>query len=176
MKRSRHSQTTLPNTLGELEFSVMAVVWQATSTDEGLGGVDAKRILEVISAEQPSTLSTIQSTLERLVRKGMLERRKQGHAFYYTALVSRSALLGLLMKDVIGLLHDGRPDTILSSFVNVASRISSAALDQLEQLIRHKRRQLETQAEDRLDEQFAARSDKPSGTRSMGQEDLTDDD
>lgn len=127
----------------------MTVVWQSTATTEGSDGVDAKHILEVISAEQPSTLSTIQSTLERLVRKGMLERRKQGHAFYYTALVSRSALLGLLMKDVIGLLHDGRPDTILSSFVNVASRISTAALDQLEQLIRHKRRQLAEQEEER---------------------------
>lgn len=125
----------------------MTVVWQSTSKEEYAEGVDAKRILEVISADERSTLSTIQSTLERLVRKGMLERRKQGHAFLYTALVSRSDLLGLLLKDVIGLLHDGRPDTILSSFVNVASRISTAALDQLEHLIRHKRRQLDDQGE-----------------------------
>jgi hypothetical protein len=60
--------------------------------------------------------------------------------------VSRPELLGLLLKDVIRLLHDGSPDTILSSFVNVASRIDTAALDRLENLIRDKRAQMEDQA------------------------------
>jgi predicted transcriptional regulator len=138
MKKSRHAQSTLPNTLGELELCVMAEVWQAP-------GIDAKRVVERISQHHPSTLSTIQSTLERLVRKGMLDRAKQRQAFSYTALVSRAELLGLLLKDVIRLLHDGTPDTILSSFVNVASRIDNSALDHLELLIRQKREQLERQ-------------------------------
>lgn len=136
VKKSRHAQSTLPNTLGELELNVMSEVWQQP-------GIDAKTVAERISRNHPSTLSTIQSTLERLVRKGMLERVKQGHAFSYSALVSRAELLGLLMKDVIGLLHDGSPNTILSSFVNVASNIDEAALDHLEQLIQRKREQLE---------------------------------
>lgn len=114
----------------------MAEIWQAP-------GVDAKAVTERISRHHPSTLSTIQSTLERLVRKGMLEREKQRQAFSYTALVSRAELLGLLMKDVIGLLHDGSPNTILSSFVNVASNIDETALDHLEHLIQRKRAQLE---------------------------------
>lgn len=138
MKKSRHSQSTLPNTLGELELAVMDSVW---TSPEGL--CDAKQVLDRITQRHPSTLSTIQSTLERLVRKGMLDREKQGHAFIYTALVSRAELLGLLLKDVIRLLHDGSPDTILSSFVNVASRIDTSALDHLERLIKQKRRQLE---------------------------------
>lgn len=135
MKKSRHAQSTLPNTLGELELSVMDGIWQSR-------GLDAKQVHEHISLQHPSSLSTIQSTLERLVRKGLLQREKQRHAFLYTALVSRADLLGLLLKDVIRLLHDGRPDTILSSFVNVASNIDVSALDHLEQLIRRKRKQL----------------------------------
>ena len=136
MKKSRHAQSTLPHTLGELELCVMSEVWKAP-------GIDARQVLDNISRHHPSTLSTIQSTLERLVRKGLLDREKLGHAFIYKALVSRAELLGLLLKDVIHLLHDGSPDTILSSFVNVASRIDTSALDQLEQLIQRKRRQLE---------------------------------
>jgi predicted transcriptional regulator len=136
MKKSRHAQTTLPHTLGELELCVMAEIWR-------LPGVDAKQIVERISIHHPSSLSTIQSTLERLARKGLLEREKQGHAFVYTALVSRAELLGLLLKDVIRLLHDGSPETILTSFVNVASRIDTSALDHLERLIQRKRQQME---------------------------------
>ena len=136
MKKSRHAQTTLPHTLGELELCVMAEIWQAS-------GIDAKQIAERISLHHPSSLSTIQSTLERLVRKGLLDREKQGHAFIYTAVVSRAELLGLLLKDVIRLLHDGSPETILTSFVNVASRIDTSALDHLERLIQRKRKQME---------------------------------
>ncbi|MDY6983557.1 MAG: BlaI/MecI/CopY family transcriptional regulator [Pseudomonadota bacterium] len=146
MKKSRHAQSTLPNTLGELELCVMAEIWQAP-------GIDAKTVAELISRQHPSTLSTIQSTLERLVRKGLLEREKFGHAFNYTALVSRAELLGLLMKDVIGLLHDGSPNTILSSFVNVASNIDESALDHLEHLIQRKRAQLEQRRADTMDAQ-----------------------
>jgi predicted transcriptional regulator len=141
MKKSRHAQTTLPHTLGELELCVMAEIWQSP-------GIDAKQLVEKISRHHPSSLSTIQSTLERLVRKGLLEREKQGHAFIYTAFVSRAELLGLLLKDVIRLLHDGSPETILTSFVNVASRIDTAALDHLERLIQRKRKQMEEDAHD----------------------------
>ena len=119
----------------------MAEIWHAP-------GIDAKTVTERISCHHPSTLSTIQSTLERLVRKGMLEREKQRQAFSYTALVSRAELLGLLMKDVIGLLHDGSPNTILSSFVNVATNIDESALDHLEHLIQRKRAQLDLRRAD----------------------------
>jgi len=118
----------------------MASVWRSP-------GIEAKQVQEKLAQRQHSSLSTIQSTLERLVRKGLLDREKRGHAFGYTACVSRAELLGRLLKDVIGLLHDGNPDTILSSFVNAASRIDNTALDQLEQMIQHKRRQ-QTQEQD----------------------------
>src|SRR5690606_1067476 len=136
MKKTRHAQNTLPHSLGELELRVMASVWRSP-------GIEAKEVQEALASRQESSLSTVQSTLERLVRKGLLEREKRRHAFIYTAAVSRAELLGKLLKDVIRLLHDGSPDTILSSFVNVASRIDDTALDHLEQLIQHKRRQLE---------------------------------
>jgi len=141
MKKTRHAQNTLPHSLGELELRVMASVW-------GKPDIEAKEVQETLADRQQSSLSTIQSTLERLVRKGLLNRQKRGHAFIYTAAVTRAELLGTLIKDVIRLLHDGRPDTILSSFVNVASRIDDSALDHLEELIQHKRRQLDDAAHD----------------------------
>ena len=89
----------------------MEVVWRQSA-------IEAKQVLERIADVRPVNLSTIQTTLERLVRKGLLEREKRGHAFVYRAAVSRSQMLGTLIKDVIHLLHDGKADTILSSFIN----------------------------------------------------------
>lgn len=134
MNKPRHSHTTLPNALGELELWVMEYIWQ-------FPGNNAKQIKENLTLQRPSKLSTVQSTLERLVRKKFLSRTKQGHAFNYFPQISRSELLANLMSDIISLLHDGSTDTILSSFVNVADKIDDTALDELENLIKSKRQQ-----------------------------------
>ena len=140
MKKTRHSHNALPNAVGELELRVMQSVWQQP-------GSDARAITADITAERQCSLSTVQSTLERLVRKGLLRRKKQSHAYRYFAVRSRGEMLGSMLKDVIRLLHDGQADTILSSFVNVAANLDDNALDELEAMIRRKRIQERRQAE-----------------------------
>ena len=131
--RPRRSHNALPNAVGELELKVLECVWQTP-------GIDARQINSQLLTEGPCRLSTVQASLERLVRKELLEREKDGHAFRYFAARSRSELLGSMLTDVIQLLHDGRANTILSSFVNVADRLNENALDELEALIQRKRR------------------------------------
>lgn len=129
----RRAHNTLPAALGELELLVMQTLWQNPD-------IDARTIATEIPGERTPSLSTIQSTLERLVRKGYLSRSKRRHAYYYSAEVSRGELLGSMLGDVIRLLHDGRSDTILSSFVSVADSLDETALDELEEMIRRKKR------------------------------------
>ncbi len=135
MSATRRSHNTLPNSLGELELKVMELIW----SDPGL---TAQRVTEHLSNDAPCQLSTVQTTLERLVRKGCLRREKKGHAYQYFAQKSRSELLGSMLVDVIQLLHDGQADTILSSFVNVAARLDDDALNELEKLIQQKRQEI----------------------------------
>ncbi|MCB1670379.1 MAG: BlaI/MecI/CopY family transcriptional regulator [Gammaproteobacteria bacterium] len=130
----RHAHNALTSTLGELELLVLEKIWASP-------GMDAKSLLAQLSANRRLSLSTVQSTLERLVRKQHLEREKNGHAFCYFPLQSRAELMGSMLREVIQLLHDGQANTILSSFVNVADRLDEKALDQLEALIQRKRRE-----------------------------------
>jgi len=126
----------LPNTLGELELGVLEALWETPH-------LDAKAIHERIPRLRRTSLSTVQSTLERLYRKEMVDRNKQGHAYHYFTLVSRGNLLGRMMGDVIALLHDGSLETILSSFVNVAADMDESSLLELEALIEKKKQDLE---------------------------------
>lgn len=135
MDRTRHSHTTLPHALGELELCVLEHVWQTP-------GLNARQIAGDLSVNKPTALSTIQTTLERLVVKGHLARQKQSHAYIYSAKVSRAEFLGNMLRDVIHLLHDGRANTILNSFVNVAVKLDETALDELENLIKEKRKEM----------------------------------
>ena len=65
----RHSRT--PN-LGEREMAIMEVLWHA-------GPQSAQSIQQTL--DDPISLSTVQSTLERLHRKQLLERQKNGRAY-----------------------------------------------------------------------------------------------
>lgn len=134
MLKTRSSSNILSHNLGELELRVLEALWQRPH-------LDARQVREALCAETPQRrtpgLSTIQSTLE----KAYIDRIKQGHAFTYHASVSRGNLLGRMLGDVIQLLHDGRMETILSSFVQVASDMDEASLDALEALIKLRKTQ-----------------------------------
>ncbi len=140
MIKRRSSSNVLPNTLGELELLVMEALWQQPHQD-------AKNVCSNIPSDRQPTLNTVQSTLERLYKKGLVDRIKSGHAYTYYASVSRSNLLARLMGDVIHLLHDGRLETILSSFVNVAADLDEKSLSDLEALIARKKQELGGRAE-----------------------------
>lgn len=132
MVKARSASNIFTLNLGELELRVLELLWRHP-------GLDAKQVRSDLSGQRTPSLSTIQSTLERLFRKNYVERVKQGHAYAYFATVTRGKLLGRMLGDVIQILHDGSMETILSSFVNAAAEMDESSLDALEQMIQQRR-------------------------------------
>jgi hypothetical protein len=62
MLKQRSSSNVMPTNLGELELRVMQILWQRPH-------MDARQIREALPGMRTPTLSTVQSTLERLYRK-----------------------------------------------------------------------------------------------------------
>ena len=83
--------------------------------------------------------NTVQSTMDRLFRKGLLDREKVSHAFVYRPAVSREELSTQVLGDVLETLAGGETGVMLSAFVNIAEREGDDALAQLEELIAKKR-------------------------------------
>lgn len=142
MNSKRLSNNILPRSLGELELAILQVLWESDS-------LSAKAILQALEIDRKVGLSAIQSSLESLRNKNLLEYHKQRQAFVYTPIISRSELMGQFVGDIIQTLHDGKLDTILSSFVSVASKINDSALDELEKLIQNKRLENKTQTKEK---------------------------
>lgn len=113
--------------LGELEIEMMELVWR----DER---VTARAALECLSA-RTICLSTVQTTLERLTRKGLLRRERHGRAFVYVVQIQRAELLALLMHDLAQEFATGRFEPLLSGFQNLVDQLNperaKAALDTL---------------------------------------------
>ena len=92
-----------------------------------------------------SAYTTLMTTLERLHRKGVLERRKVGRAFAYRAVSSRQELeSGLVTRALQSVLKGASAEPILSFFVEEVSRQDDRLLDELERLVREKRRKQES--------------------------------
>ena len=88
--------------------------------------------------------TTLMTTLDRLYRKGVIDRVKQGRAFVYESRYTRESLQSGLAADTLQLLLSTdraamRP--ILSCFVDAIGRQDRELLDELMALVRQKQRE-----------------------------------
>ena len=100
--------------------------------------------------EERIAYTTLMTTLDRLYKKRLLDRRKDGRAFFYSAAVSREEFEHGIREDVIdGLLGHGaegvRP--VLACIVETVSEHDRKLLDELERLIKEKKRELRQKTE-----------------------------
>jgi predicted transcriptional regulator len=126
----------LESSLGVLERQVMTLVWNQ-------GETSVRDARDRIGSEVAYT--TIMTTMDRLFRKGLLARRKVGRAFLYHATASRAEMEGAVASDLVHSLlqrADSNSLPILSSLVDVVSEGDRTLLDELERLVREKRRAL----------------------------------
>jgi len=88
--------------------------------------------------------TTLMTTLDRLHKKGLLNRRREGKAFVYCARMSREELEQNAMRDVIDALLEDRkdPSPVVACFVDAITNEDESLLAQLEEQIRKRRAEL----------------------------------
>jgi len=118
--------------LGELEMAVLEHLWGEESGN-------AKAVHRNIGTQRGISLNTIQSTLERLFKKKLLNREKVSHSYVYSPSVQRGELMSQLIDEVVTTLSGGKTDYLLSAFIDYAVRADESSLDRLEQLIAQRR-------------------------------------
>jgi predicted transcriptional regulator len=114
---------TTPYDLGHLESQVMQILWARTECN-------VREMVDVLP--RPLAYTTVMTTLDRLFKKGMLNRRKEERAFVYRARFTRSEW------------ELKRADTLISCLVDAVGPQEAAVLDNLENKIRIKRIELES--------------------------------
>ena len=127
--------------LGELEKRVLHYLWEAPEAD-------AKQAHGALTKRKGGTLNTIQSTLDRLFKKGLLTRQKQGHAYYYRAKLDRKELIAQLIQDVTSDFISKDEDSLMAAFTSVSAGLDDEKLSQLETLIQQQRHRLSQEDSD----------------------------
>lgn len=119
--------------LGELELAVLDHLWKVQEAD----------VLETHSAvgeRRGITVNTVGSALERLFRKGLVSREKVSHAYRYSPTMDRDTFRARKLVDAAGGTKELANEGLLAAFVEVLADTRVEALDDLEALIRLKRK------------------------------------
>ncbi|WP_057831473.1 BlaI/MecI/CopY family transcriptional regulator [Colwellia sp. TT2012] len=125
--------------LGELEKQVLEYLWKTQPAD-------AKQVHSYFEKNRGGSLNTIQSTLERLFKKELLGRVKNGHAYQYYPKVSRHDLIGQLIKNVTNDFVEDE-NSVIAAFSSISSDLDEKQLDKLEAMIAQQRQKLQKTAE-----------------------------
>jgi predicted transcriptional regulator len=123
--------------LGHLEIAVMEILWKR-------GESNVHQVAQ--SLERPLAYTTVMTTLDRLYKKGLLERRKAERAYLYSARQSRQEWEHRAAADfVAGYLVRPHPagELLISCLVDAVGQQNEKLLDELEKKIRLKRRELD---------------------------------
>lgn len=111
----------------------MEILWE----DAPLSVRDVKRRL----GRSKLAYTTIMTTLDRLYRKGLLARTKNGLAFVYQPAIDRAEYQRRVVQAALTPLLEHGAGPVLAAFVDVAAGTDAENLDRLEQLIAARRRQ-----------------------------------
>ena len=123
--------------LGTLERKTLEEVWRRKETN-------VRQV--VVALGDNFAYTTIMTTLDRLYKKGYLDRKKAGRAFSYTARMSPEELRVGLAGDVIVGLIDGATkhvEPVLACIVDAVSDRDRELLDELERLVKEKKASLD---------------------------------
>src|SRR5216684_9164198 len=126
--------------LGKLERQVLDEAWRRSE-------VSVRDIF--LAFDEKVAYTTLMTTLDRLYKKRLLERRKDGRAFLYAPAVSRDELEHGIREDVIdGLLGGGAEgiQPVLACIVDTVSENDRQLLDELDRLVKEKKQELRRKA------------------------------
>lgn len=136
MRGFKRPREVASQALGKLEWQVLNEIWRR----------DEVSVRDVYLALGESVAyTTVMTTLDRLFKKKLLTRRKDGRAFVYLPAVSPDEFEQGIREDVIdGLLGHGADavQPVLACIVDTVSEHDRELLDELDRLIKEKRREL----------------------------------
>jgi len=122
--------------LGRLEFELMQILWSRGECNVR----DACNLLD-----RPLAYTTVMTTLDRLYKKGLLERHMLERAYLYAARFTREEWERQRAENLVaGFLAGSNPsrELLLSSLLEAVGEHDPGLLDELEKQIRRKRKEL----------------------------------
>jgi BlaI family transcriptional regulator, penicillinase repressor len=90
-----------------LELECLKALWS-------LGAANVKDVREVLTERRNLAYTTVMTVLDRLVKKGVVDRRKEGRSFVYLPLTQREELRRLAVQELVDAFFDGSREELIA--------------------------------------------------------------
>lgn len=94
-----------------LELECLKALWN-------LGEGNVKDVRNALTGNRNLAYTTVMTVLDRLTRKGGVNRRKVGRSFVYMPVLSRDVLRRLAVQDLVNRFFEGSQDALLDHLTN----------------------------------------------------------
>lgn len=102
-----------------LELLCLKALWS-------LQEATVKTVQQVVCGTRPLAYTTIMTVLERLVRRGIITRRKAGRAFLYVPQTTRESMRRMALREFVESFFDGNEDELLEYLQSQRARQAQA--------------------------------------------------
>ncbi len=92
--------------LGMLERAVMETLWDLTGPATGEPDATARQVVDTLAASRSLAYTTVLTVLDRLERKGLVRRLREGRPHRYAPAATREAYAAELMLEALGRASD----------------------------------------------------------------------
>ncbi|MDQ7055038.1 MAG: BlaI/MecI/CopY family transcriptional regulator [Persephonella sp.] len=118
-----------PSPFGELEEQIMEFLW-----DKGSGTVKEVR---TYLGENRFAHTTVMTVMDRLYKKGILRRKKEGKGYRYCPVMSREEFEREMAKRVVSDIIKSSPSGV-AAFEGVVEELSEEEIEKLREILNRK--------------------------------------
>lgn len=122
-----------PNALdlrGELQAEVMATIWE-------LGEAQVEDVRQAQPEERRSAYTTLQTVMNRLADRGLLERQRQGSAYVYRPRYEEADHLSRTLGERLA---GARPEVRRAALINLVGTLEPGEIDEISRYANRVRR------------------------------------
>lgn len=128
IKNFKYDEVGLNRFFGSLEAKIMEILWVENE-------LSIKEVQQRLEKDKPINFNTVMTVMNRLVEKGILEKRSQGRLSLFRPIQSKEDFIEEQSKKLTDNLLDEFGGVVINHMIDSLKEVDQTLLDKLEQKI-----------------------------------------
>ena len=129
IRKFKMNESGLNRFFGPLEAKIMDILWNDVE-------MTIKDVQQVLEQEKSTNFNTVMTVMNRLVEKGILQKRLEGRSSLYKTVLSRVDFLNTQSKEMTNELMDEFGSVVVSHMLDALEDVDDDLVAKLEQKIK----------------------------------------
>ena len=135
IRKFKINESGLNRFFGPLEAKIMDILWNDVE-------MTIKDVQQVLDREKMTNFNTVMTVMNRLVEKGILQKRIEGRSFLYQLIQTRVEFLNTQSKEMTNELMDEFGNVVVSHMLDALEDVDDELVAKLEHKIKELKKEL----------------------------------